>query len=55
MAIKFESAQMVGESSRTAGGKGKSKPSEQMSKTTTTRSQKAGLQVVYSDDDGYTC
>jgi len=35
---------MVGETSRTAGGKGKSKPSEQMSKTTTTRSQKAGLQ-----------
>jgi len=35
---------MAGETSRTAGGKGKSKPSEQVPKATTTRSQKAGLQ-----------
>ena len=46
---------MAGETSRSAGGKGKSKPSEQVSKATTTRSQKAGLQVACSDDDSYTC
>ncbi|KAF8336376.1 histone h2a variant [Cantharellus anzutake] len=35
---------MAGEASRVAGGKGKSKPSEQAPKTPTTRSQRAGLQ-----------